>query len=269
MKYVTEEATNVSHLLQLIDGLADATNLVICRGQADAAWRLEPSIDRNIVPGTTYAQRLQEERGIVDDYREGVKNLLPDLETDYLYSENPDDLIKPGTVLQHFGAPTRLLDWTASPHVAAFFAVIERWDKVGTVWWYRQQSFNDAALKERERLGVPDPIALAFDHRRFMFAEGSPAFVIPVLLSVPFPRAAAQQGQFTAASRLGLLHDDLLSDLLHPNDFGRIDIPSALKRETVTALKVRNVTAKSLEHVGADRLGLRLAWERTRRTVAP
>jgi len=81
----------VSHLLQLIDGLADATNLVICRGQADAAWRLEPSIDRNIVPGTTYAQRLQEERGIVDDYREGVKNLLPDLETDYLYSENPDD----------------------------------------------------------------------------------------------------------------------------------------------------------------------------------
>ena len=42
--------------------------------------------------------------------------------------------------MQHYGAPTRLLDWTLSPWVAAYFAVSDLQDD-GEIW-----AFNQAQL---------------------------------------------------------------------------------------------------------------------------
>src|SRR5262249_45471624 len=37
-------------------------------------------------------------------------------------------------LMQHFGCPTRLLDWTRSPFFATYFAVSENLDRDGAVW---------------------------------------------------------------------------------------------------------------------------------------
>jgi hypothetical protein len=86
---------------------------------------------------------------------------------------------------------------------------------------------------------------------------------------IPFQRLEAQQGLFTVAGRLGLCHSDLFCDLLGREDFGKIVIPSKVKRGAIAALKAMNVTSKSLEHVGADRLGLRMTWERDQKPLPP
>jgi len=36
--------------------------------------------------------------------------------------------------MQHHGAPTRLLDWSTSIYVAAYFAVIEQPNADGVIW---------------------------------------------------------------------------------------------------------------------------------------
>lgn len=79
------------------------------RGQKDASWRL--------IPGAFRDDRWQfSEREVLLRFKLHAPALLqdcPDLE----------DYRKWLPLMQHYGVPTRLLDWSISPLIALFFAV--------------------------------------------------------------------------------------------------------------------------------------------------
>lgn len=87
------------------------------RGQADAGWPLLSALPRrllqNKVPREQWRQR--EERAI-RIFRRKAHVYLPD-------KSALDDDLRCLAMMQHHGAPTRLLDFTKSPFVAAFFAL--------------------------------------------------------------------------------------------------------------------------------------------------
>ncbi|MCC7014945.1 MAG: FRG domain-containing protein [Planctomycetes bacterium] len=84
------------------------------RGHADASWRLESTFDRAF-KNHSKAVRLTIANKLIAHFRQFLEEQR--LALDVL--DNEQRLLALG---QHFGLPTRLLDWSESPYVAAFFA---------------------------------------------------------------------------------------------------------------------------------------------------
>ena len=84
------------------------------RGQQNATWPLLSSLSRyfNAFSQKKSSWRMREERAL-RIFRRKAHNYLPD-------SRVLDDDLRCLALMQHHGAPTRLLDFTKSPFVAAF-----------------------------------------------------------------------------------------------------------------------------------------------------
>lgn len=98
----------------------------IFRGQSKASWSLRPSIER--VASELRDQPYSVERSIMYEFQRHAHHYDSD-------SPGSDDVLDWLALMQHRGAPTRLLDFTKSPYVAAFFAVAETApEETAAVW---------------------------------------------------------------------------------------------------------------------------------------
>lgn len=88
-----------------------STDGFLFRGQAESGWPLVSSFDRIEKDKSKYELLL---KCFVDTCRNYGYN-------SDLFEKEDKDLV--AAHAQHYGLPTRLLDWTESPYVAAFFAL--------------------------------------------------------------------------------------------------------------------------------------------------
>jgi len=112
-------------LRDVLENLADAGWAF--RGQADANWPLESSLTRYL---KTFAGDpsgwLARESKILRTFQRKAHLLVP-------RTPAAGETLEWLALMQHHGAPTRLLDFTWSPYVAAFFA-LERATTDAAIW---------------------------------------------------------------------------------------------------------------------------------------
>jgi hypothetical protein len=97
------------------------------RGQSDASWPLYSSLSRYLLAHDVNQQAWsQQEQRILRIFRRKAHLLLSRLPSN-------DDSFEWLALMQHHGAPTRLLDFSWSPFVAAFFA-LEHASTDAAVW---------------------------------------------------------------------------------------------------------------------------------------
>ena len=131
---------------------------LIFRGQADANWKLETTLDR-IFHFVSAAERIQILEGLIAEFRRQTRGLLLEVP--------PQSPIEWELLGRHHGLPTTVLDFTRSPYVAAFFAFAERQPSETThaaIWVLDLQAFeSDDAVSDLEL--VDDDEALRFNSR--------------------------------------------------------------------------------------------------------
>lgn len=117
----------------------------IFRGQSNSEWGLSTSFERLIIEnGYLHLSELQlrtaEILAIENFKREAAMS----------YQSRYDDKIEWLGLMQHYGAPTRLLDFTESPFIALYFATCTRENKDFSVWAILPSEMNQKVnvLKE-------------------------------------------------------------------------------------------------------------------------
>lgn len=120
--------------------LNDLPRTWVFRGQSRSDYDLQTSLER-CIKGDAGAMRSMGdwEDDLIVEFRRAAHHYLKPGEI-----PDVDDRLEWLALMQHYGAPTRLLDWTRSPYVASFFA-FEGADGPSAVWAFDTQWCHRAA----------------------------------------------------------------------------------------------------------------------------
>ncbi len=210
------------------------------RGQKDAAWRLESSLTRYLskyVPNGRWSQ--QEDRAI-RVFKRKAHYFLND-------TSALEDDFRCLALMQHHGAPTRLLDFTKSPYVAAFFA-LESATKEAAVF-----AVNTPALWHKATPpGAPELNREAIDPRQ---GSNLKKFYLSNRYPVVWPgepwsmdrRIVAQSGTFMLPGKVTETLEDLLETYEYSEPLvAKIVLNPAIRADAMEALYRMNITSATL-----------------------
>jgi hypothetical protein len=220
------------------------------RGQSNAEWLLEPSFMRSVKHRRVSpepATRL--EKDALDAFKAQAHLFV----RPYLL-----DKVKTTAcwwaLMQHHGAPTRLLDWTISPFVALYFAAqFDPDEKPGAIWCFcshRLKGTFEAAHDEIPEFEHPEAPAW---YDKWLDKLRDQRIVIPLTFNyASTERLVAQQGRFTMSFAIGS-GQDCIGDAVgeHAKMF---IIPHECKQELLLRLREMNITGATL-FPGVDGLG--------------
>ncbi len=241
---ITQEVNTIDELLQFVSTLYEKHGLRLWyRGEENASLTLVPSIQRS-------QKRIDAERYITNDFYIRARQILDNPPEKHNYASWV-------SLMQHYGLPTRMLDWSQSPLVAVFFATET----------YKQTPDIDACvwvlapglLNEREGFGnciypidadtTQEMLLPAFKH-----AHHNPELKGKILACSSTEnnlRMYAQHSNFPVHNS-----PDRLEDICDENMLYKIIIPCERKEYFIESLRVFGITQGAiypdLDHISSD-----------------
>lgn len=235
------------------------------RGQSDANWGLTTTIERATEyfgnwPDLPPSIRAGREQLILYDFQRRAHH--------YITSPPSDgDLVEWLALIQHHGGPTRLLDFTHSFYVAAFFA-LERAVTDAAVWCINLDRLEDAISAKVESGNVEDETIYDINRRHISIAHqfleaGSPqSLVLNLEPERMNERLTVQQGLFLFPCDLSLPFDQNLAATFDTDResifddsrfWDEVDYDAGINLDEVAVVKNYHPTAVPFR--GAERFG--------------
>jgi hypothetical protein len=226
----------------------------VYRGQANEKWRLLPKLARVLsqagVTATTAGEEVEQRLLRQFESRAHHHVTAGQLQT-FFYANR----MARWSIMQHYGAPTRLLDWTQSAYVAAYFASASHFSDNGAI-------FIAAAGRVLRANGI-DPTGTARFHDDAMENLDSSitktGFYASTVLS---EREIVQMANFSFSLNVLDSHEEGIVKSIVPGSqsdgpnlvAAKWIVPSSLKLSFLRHLRQMNIGAHSL-FPGIDGLG--------------
>jgi hypothetical protein len=225
----------------------------VYRGQRDQAWDLLTSLDRCCQrEAIDAADRPMVETLLIREFRRSY----------HLYSNHvppSDATLEWLALMQHHGAPTRVLDFTYSLYTAAYFA-LETSNADSAVWAVNGTwALNESAEMMTRSSKPSDEVSRLTEHPFYESRERvietlfqSPPFVPVACLLNPFrlnERLRTQKGVFLLQGAVDRTFPENLAampDYGQPDRVIKIVIPKHIRRQAIRALHDMNITRTTL-----------------------
>ena len=204
------------------------------RGERDAQWPLYSSISRYFQNFGVHpkAWAKQEDR-ILRIFKRKAHQFFDK-------PPEPDDDFQWLALMQHHGAPTRLIDFTWSPYVAAFFA-LERTTHDGVVWALNPDKLTSSRASKPVRM---DPRSK--DNFRRYFLKGNRRMIWMGEPHTMNRRLIAQSGTFAVPGVLDVPLEEMLSDSDQENVLAKFILTNPVREVGMRELYRMNITYATL-----------------------
>lgn len=223
--------SSIAEYVACVEGLlAEGPRKLWYRGCRDHNWKLRPRLLRHPNPAN-HGGLVKLERAMVERFqRQSVPMVQSDFGTDewsLLF------------YMQHYGIPTRLLDWTESPLIGLWFALEQATADVDMAVWVL-----DSSAWNRKSLGVATeddlPVDMSTVLSRYSSKTGAVVAEYPVAISGAHnsQRIVAQRGVFTLFGQGDKPMDDLVAeDIFPPDSLFKIVIPKDQRATLMQSLR--------------------------------
>lgn len=135
--YKTIKVKSWKEYINLIDTDFSSSDWIF-RGQGDANWPLETTLERSGAGPS--------EPTMILNYKRASRIFIPQEEI-----PEKDNTLEWLSLMQHYGVPTRYLDFTASPFVAAFFAYENLTDKDVAIWVIDHETLTNTFIDDLKK----------------------------------------------------------------------------------------------------------------------
>lgn len=200
------------------------------RGQSNFDWKLSPGLIRlTEAPSEgTLLTRFKQSAGM-------LINVSPKDDFDWLF------------LMQHYGVPTRLLDWTESPLAALYFAVSEEdADIDAALWALKPTELNKIAnISTNERNFIPSFDDVELQNYSVLTLSSNPRNKLAPIATIATrnsPRIQAQLGVFT----IHHLDNRAIEDFCTKDEIIKYRIPSDSKKQLRKELGLLSISKFTL-----------------------
>jgi hypothetical protein len=223
------------------------------RGHSDSSWKLYSTLSRYFIDFCVHKDAWsQQESRSLRIFKRKAHLLLTRVPSE-------GDSFQWLALMQHHGAPTRLLDFTWSPYVAAFFA-LERATAKAAMWALFPPKLGNRMIRtirasqkiEKDEIGP----WTEGNYERYFLPNREPLVIIgePTQMN---QRLVAQMGTFVMPGVL----DKPVEEIVPPEAVAKFTLDtSKIRRDGLKALYNMNITPYSL-FPGVDGLARSLAYE--------